>query len=278
MKNTINFGSKVIRFDQPVVMGILNITPDSFYKDSRFNPNEEAFLKKAEAMLEAGVGIVDLGGYSTRPGAKDLSVQEEIDRIVPAIQTLHKHFPDLALSIDTFRAKVAAEALDAGAHIINDISGGAFDPEMFPMIIKKRPVYILMHQMGDTIDTMHLPYPYENNIGLEVADHLFIKANYLRSQGVTDIIIDPGFGFSKTVEQNYALLKNLQFLSNPHFPVLVGMSRKSMITKFLEISTDNALPYSLLLHAIAVDKGAKILRVHDVDETVKMLRLKEALL
>jgi dihydropteroate synthase len=272
MKNTINIGSKVIRLDQPVVMGILNVTPDSFYKDSRFNPKEEEFLKKAEAMVEAGAGILDIGGYSTRPGGTPVREQEELDRVIPALEVLHSRFPDIALSIDTFRAGVAREALRNGARLINDISGGDFDPEMFPLVLAENPVYILMHQMGTDLTNMHAPHPY-TNIGLEVADHLFKKANFLRSKGVKDVLIDPGFGFSKSLADNYALLENLQFLQNPHFPILVGMSRKSMVYKLLNIGPENSLPYSLHLHAVAVQKGAKILRVHDVDETVKMLQV-----
>lgn len=272
MKNTIKIGSKVIRLDQPVVMGILNVTPDSFYKDSRFNPNEEEFLKKAEAMLAAGAGILDLGAYSTRPGGSEVSEQQEIDRLMPALEALHRHFPEAAISVDTFRARVARVALRGGASIINDISGGDFDPDMFPFVIEENPVYILMHQAGESLATMHQPHAYKN-VALEVADSLFTKANYLRSRGVKDLVIDPGFGFSKTIADNYALLKNLQFLQNPHFPILVGMSRKSMIYRHLGISPEESLPYSLYLHAQAVERGAQILRVHDVDETVKMLQI-----
>jgi dihydropteroate synthase len=272
MKDTINIGGKVLVLDEPVVMGILNSTPDSFYKDSRFNPKEEGFVKKATSMVEAGAKILDIGGYSTRPGAAFVSPQEEIDRILPAIETLKKHFPQIGISVDTFRSEVAKYALEAGAHIINDISGGDFDDQMIPIIIKKKPVYIIMHQAGKNIEDMHTPYPY-TDIVQEVGDKLFKKANFLRENGVKDVLLDPGFGFSKTIQDNYTLLQNLHLLKNPHFPLLVGMSRKSMIYKSLDITPEESLPYSLYLHNYAVERGARIIRVHDVAETMKMLRL-----
>jgi dihydropteroate synthase len=272
MKNTINIGGKVLVLDEPVVMGILNSTPDSFYKDSRFNPKEEGFIKKATSMVEAGAKIMDIGGYSTRPGAAFVSVQEEIDRIVPAVEAIKRHFPQVGISVDTFRSEVAKYAIEAGAHIINDISGGDFDEQMFSTIIKYKPVYVLMHQAGKNMEDMHIPYPYKD-IVQEVSDKLFKKANFLRENGIKDILLDPGFGFSKTIQDNYTLLQNLHLLNNPHFPLLVGMSRKSMIYKSLGITPEESLPYSLYLHNYAVERGARIIRVHDVAETMKMLQL-----
>lgn len=243
-------------------MGILNTTPDSFYKDSRFNPNQETFLKKAEAMIHDGAHLLDVGGYSTRPGGSEVSEAEELERVIPAVEQLTAHFPGTPVSVDTFRAGVAREALKAGAVMVNDVSGGDFDPAMFPLIIEKKPVYILMHQEGHSVADMHTTGHHKELLP-GVFDKLFKKAAYLRSRGVADIILDPGFGFSKSQEENYQLLQHLELLQNDHYPLLAGMSRKSMIWKLLRITPEEALPYSLYLHGLAVLKGAKIIRVHD---------------
>ena len=272
MKNTFNIGGKILELNQPLIMGILNVTPDSFYKDSRFNPNQEAFLKKAETMIKEGAHLLDIGGYSTRPGGTEVSEQEELDRLIPAIEKLRSRFPDTPVSADTFRAAVAREALNAGAALINDISGGDFDPGMFPLIIEKKPVYILMHQEGHSMKDLHAPRSYRDLLP-EVFDKLFTKANYLRSRGVTDILLDPGFGFSKTPEENYELLQHLPLLQNEHFPLLVGMSRKSMIWRLLAITPEEALPYSLYIHGLAALKGAKVIRVHDPLPHTKILQI-----
>lgn len=262
MKNTLNIGGKILSLNQPLIMGILNVTPDSFYKDSRFNPNQEAFLKKAETMIEEGVHLLDVGGYSTRPGGSEVSEEEELDRVIPAIEKLRGRFPGTPVSVDTFRSAVAREALNAGAAVVNDISGGDFDAAMFPLIIEKKPVYILMHQEGRSVADMHSAGSYPDLLPA-VFDKLFKKAAYLRSHGVADILLDPGFGFSKSLEENYRLLQHLKLLQNEYYPLLAGMSRKSMIWKLLHISPEEALPYSLYIHGLAVAKGAKIIRVHD---------------
>lgn len=272
MKNTINIGGKIISLSKPIIMGILNVTPDSFYKDSRFNPNSEDFLKKAKEMVHEGVDVFDIGGYSTRPGAIEVPVNEELARILPALAQLKLSFPDIPVSIDTFRAKVAERALEEGADIINDVSGGDFDPAMFPLIIEKNCPYILMHLNGAQSD-IHAQIPYHDFLP-ELMNKLFRKANYLRSKGVKDIVLDPGFGFSKSIDENYKLLKHLDTLNTDHFPLLVGMSRKSMIYRLLEISPEESLPYSLILHYHALFLGAAIIRVHDVKPYANLIRIK----
>ncbi len=243
-------------------MGILNVTPDSFYKGSRFNPNEEAFLKKAGTMIGEGAHLLDVGGYSTRPGAGEVTEEEELNRVIPAIEKLRDRFPETPVSADTFRASVAREALNAGAALINDISGGDFDEAMFPLIMERRPVYILMHQEGRSMADVHSTAKYTDFLP-DVFDKLFKKAAVLRAGGVPDILLDPGFGFSKSLEENYTLLQHLNLLENEHYPLLAGISRKSMIWKLLEISPADSLPPTLFLHGLAIGKGAKVIRVHD---------------
>jgi dihydropteroate synthase len=271
MKNTLKIGDRLMNLTKPAVMGILNITPDSFYKDSRFNPNGEEFLKKANEMAAEGVDIFDIGGFSTRPGGEDILPEEEINRVIPAIEKLKANFPHIPISIDTFRASVAVAALNAGAEIINDISGGDFDNEMFELVISRNPIYIIMHLQGN-LKTMHNQNSY-TELYPEILNKLYKKANYLRSNGVKDIVLDPGFGFSKTVEQNYALLSNLDVFENEHFPLLIGMSRKSMIYKLLNTSPEETLVNSTFLHALGIIKGARIIRTHDVKPIKEALTL-----
>ncbi len=257
-------------------MGILNVTPDSFYKDSRFNPNQEAFLKKAETMIKEGAGLLDVGGYSTRPGGSEIPETEELERVIPAIEKLADRFPDIPVSVDTFRAAVARQALNAGATVVNDISGGDFDKDMFPLIIEKKPVYILMHQEGHSVSNMHSSGDYHDFLP-EVFDRLFKKAAYLRSCGVADLLLDPGFGFSKSIGENYRLLQHLDLLQNDHYPLLAGMSRKSMIWKLLHITPEESLPHSLYVHGLAVLKGAKVIRVHDPRPHTEILQINRRL-
>ncbi|MCP9762738.1 dihydropteroate synthase [Lacihabitans soyangensis] len=271
MKDTINIGGKILDLQKPIIMGIMNITPDSFHKDSRFNPFDEDFLKKANEMLENGASIIDIGGYSSRPGAVDISENEEIDRVIPAIEILVKNFRDVTISIDTFRAKVAYSALSSGAKLVNDISAGELDPEMVPLIIKNNYPYILMHMRGNP-ETMQNLTGYEN-IYSEILEQLDTKANFLRKNGVRDIIIDPGFGFSKTIEQNYELMKNLSIFKNENYPILVGISRKSMIYKLLKIDSSETLEATAQLHLQALLAGANILRVHDVKSAKNSVEL-----
>jgi dihydropteroate synthase len=275
MKNTINIGGSLLCLEKPLVMGILNITPDSFYKDSRFNPYEEEFLEKAKEMLDNGASILDIGGYSSRPGADDVSLNEEIDRVSPAIEILIKNFPNAIISIDTFRKKVAENALNLGAKIVNDISAGNLDNEMLPFIIEQNCPYILMHMRGNPKKMQDL-VSY-NDFFHEIIKETYSKANYLRKNGVKDIIIDPGFGFAKTLEQNYTLLKNLETFKNENYPLLVGLSRKSMIYKYLDLKPEQTKEASSQLNMVSLLKRASIIRTHDVIEAKHTLSLYEIL-
>jgi dihydropteroate synthase len=275
MKDTINIGGKLLDLQEPIIMGIINITPDSFHKDSRFNPFDEDFLKKANEMLENGATIIDIGGYSSRPGAVDISENEEIDRVIPAIEVLIKNFRNVTISIDTFRSKVAYSAIRSGAKIINDISAGELDSEMFPLVIKNNYPYIMMHMRGNP-ETMQSHTNYED-LHCQILEQLYSKANYLRKNGVKDIFIDPGFGFSKTIEQNYNLLKNLSIFKNENYPILIGISRKSMIYKLLKIDSSETLEATAQLHLKTLFAGANILRVHDVKSARNTILLYEIL-
>jgi dihydropteroate synthase len=275
MKNTINIGGKILDLQKPLIMGIMNITPDSFHKDSRFNPLDEEFLKKANEMLENGAAILDIGGYSSRPGAIEISEQEEIDRVTPAIELISKNFKNCIVSIDTFRQKVAEVAINSGAKIINDISGGELDTSMFSYVIETNTPYILMHMRGNPKNMQKLTN--YTDFYHDILSETFAKANFLRSKGVSDIIIDPGFGFSKSLIQNYDLFKNLELFNNQNYPVLVGVSRKSMIHKYLQIEVHESLEATSQLHLQALLSGANILRVHDVKSAKNSISLYELL-
>ncbi|QSE99448.1 dihydropteroate synthase [Fulvivirga lutea] len=251
-------------------MGILNVTPDSFYEGSRVEQEKE-IITRATKMVEDGAAIIDIGGYSTRPGAVDISVKEEIDRVIPAIKAIRKELTDSYISIDTFRSEVAKEALNAGADIINDVSGGELDDGMFDLIEQTNVPYILMHMRG-TPQTMKEYTNYDHLI-LEIIDYFQKKVTDLRARGIHDIIIDPGFGFAKTVPQNFELLKKLKELKTLELPILVGISRKSMIYKSLDISAAEALNGTTALNMIALQNGASILRVHDVKEAAETVKL-----
>ena len=271
MKNTLKIGCNLKNLDKPLIMGILNITPDSFYKYSRFNPNQERFLQKAAEMVNDGVGIFDIGGFSTRPGGVFIETEEEIGRVIPAIKLLKSKFPEIPVSIDTFRAEVAKRALNEGAEIVNDISGGDFDPKMFDLIIKENPVYIIMHLMGNYSE-IHHPKVYDDFYP-DLLNKIFKKANYLRSKGVKDIVIDPGIGFSKSISQNFSLVQNSSVLLNPEYPILIGVSRKSMIYKTLKKDSEHVLTESVFLNGLAAISGVKILRTHDVKELYEILKI-----
>ncbi len=251
-------------------MGILNITPDSFYADSRV-PLIETAYKKAEQLLSEGATFLDIGGYSTRPNAEKVSEAEEIKRVLPVVEILSKKFPAAILSIDTFRSNVGKAAIEAGGHLINDISGGNIDPQMFETIAQLNIPYVMMHSRGDENNPTR-PSTYEN-IAVEVIKELQSKVVKLRELGVKDIIIDPGFGFSKNIEQNYSLLQTLESLQILELPMLVGLSRKSMIWKFLEISPEDSLNGTAVMNTIALQKGASILRVHDVKAAMEVIKL-----
>lgn len=268
--SSIRVGDKLLDLTRPVVMGILNVTPDSFYSKSRHQISSD-LVRSAEVMLNDGATIIDLGGYSTRPGAEDISVQEEIDRVLPAIEAIQNELGDVIISIDTFRSKVAELSLQQGAQIINDVSGFAIDPDMLETLKTHHPTYILMHMRG-TPKTMTKLTDYDN-IVKDVSYYFSEKINVLKEAGLTDIILDPGFGFSKTSDQSHELLAKMEFLNVFDLPILAGLSRKSMIYKRLGKTPEDALEGTIALNAIALSKGAKILRVHDVKPASELIRL-----
>ena len=267
---TMNIGGKLLDLTTPKVMGIVNITPDSFYVGSRFNTEKE-ILTQVEKMLSAGADMLDLGAYSTRPGAEVVSAQEEANRLLPALKIIKSNFPEAIISIDTFRANLARMAVDEGAHIINDISGGEMDNEMFATIAHLQVPYILMHSRG-TPKTMYALNVYEDLMA-EILLYFSQKIHQLRALGVKDIVIDPGFGFAKNREQNFSLLNHLADFKLLGLPLLAGLSRKSMVWKTLDISPEQALNGTSILNTIALQKGAKILRVHDVAEAKQCIKL-----
>jgi len=267
----INAGRNLLDLKIPKVMGILNITPDSFYKGSRYNTDEE-ILRAATKMLEEGADILDVGGYSSRPGAQDISKKEEAGRVLKAIKIINRELPEAIISVDTFNAEIAREAvLECGAHIINDISGGDLDEEMFSVIEKLNVPYIMMHMKGDSRSMQN--NPVYDDVVADILKWFGERIYRLQSVGVKDIIIDPGFGFGKTIDHNFDLLRRLGDFSIAGLPLMVGLSRKSMIWKTLDITADEALNGTSVLNAIALTNGADILRVHDVKEAVETIRL-----
>ena len=271
---TINCRGNLIDLSVPKVMGIINVTPDSFY-DGGKTFSEKEILKQAEKMLSEGATFLDIGGYSTRPNAHEISEKEEIKRVVSATGIILKGFPETLISIDTFRSEVAKNSIEAGAAIINDVAGGSLDPEMYKTVAKLKVPYILMHMRG-TPKTMAKLTDYKNAT-LEVLKDLSEKIARAQAEGINDIIADPGFGFAKTREQSFEILNNLELFKNLDVPVLVGVSRKSMIYKTLETTAENALNGTTSLNTIALLKGASILRVHDVKEAVECVKLYENL-
>ena len=271
-KVTLNAGGKLIDLSKPKVMGIINLTPDSFFAGSR-KQDVGSVLEQAGKMLAEGATFLDLGAYSSRPGAADISAQEEADRLLPAVEAIAAEYPDAVLSIDTFRAAVAEAAINAGAHIINDISGGELDKDMFVTVAKLQVPYILMHMKG-TPQNMVQQANYENVFD-EVFDYFVKKYHQLKQLGVKDVIIDPGFGFAKKAEHSYTLMKHLQDFNVLQLPVLVGVSRKRMIYNELGVTAGDALNGTTALNAIALTKGANILRVHDVKEAVEAVKIWE---
>ncbi|MBE9602851.1 dihydropteroate synthase [Pedobacter sp. MC2016-24] len=269
-KHTLNLQGKLIDLSVPRVMGILNLTTDSFYSDSRNSSVTEA-LQKTEKMLAEGATFIDIGAYSSRPGAADVSPDEESDKVVAAVEAILKAFPEALISIDTFRAQVAREAVNAGAHIINDIAGGNMDEAMFDTVAALNVPYIMMHMKG-TPQTMQQQTHYEDMMP-EIVDYFARKVNWLQKMGLKDLILDPGFGFAKTLDQNYVLLQQMQQLDIFELPILVGFSRKSMIYKFLGGGPENALNGTTTLNTIALLKGAGILRVHDVKAAAESIAL-----
>lgn len=256
------------------VMGIINVTPDSFYDGGRTFGLREV-VAQAETMLSAGAFFLDIGGYSSRPGAEEITVDEEIKRVIPAIEAILKNFPQALISIDTFRSEVAAAAVHSGACIVNDISGGLLDENMLSTVGKLKVPYILMHMRG-TPQTMTQKTDYEN-VTRDVLYYFSERIAAARAQGISDIIADPGFGFAKTRQQSFQLLNDLELFKHLDTPILVGVSRKSMIYKSLEITPQEALNGTTSLNTVALLKGASILRVHDVKEAVECIKLFELL-
>jgi len=272
---TINCKGELIDLSQPRVMGILNITPDSFYDGGNF-VDENAILTQVEKMLNDGATFIDVGGYSTRPGADEVSIEEENLRITNAIDIILNAFPNTLISVDTFRSEIAQGAIDKGACMVNDISAGQLDKKMMQTVARLQVPYVMMHSRG-TPKTMQTFTQYENLIGdiIKFFSERILKAILLK---INDLIIDPGFGFAKTLEQNYELLKDLRLLEVIDLPILCGVSRKSMIYKTLNCTPNEALNGTTALHIIALQNGASILRVHDVKEAVECIKLNEQLI
>ncbi len=270
---TLNCCGRLLDISSPVIMGILNATPDSFHTQSRVDLDTVA--AKADEMLSQGARIIDLGGMSSRPGADIVSPQEEIDRVCPLIEHLVKQFPDCIISIDTVQSSVAREALAHGARIINDVSAWSIDPGMLDVVASHKAPYILMHMQGVPSDMQHAPH--YDDVVVDVLDFLIAKISQLIQRDVLDIIVDPGFGFGKNMQHNYQLLRHLQAFKILERPVLVGLSRKSMIQQVLQVDASGALNGTTALHMVALQKGAKILRVHDVREAHQCVQLWEAL-
>ncbi|MBP6660510.1 MAG: dihydropteroate synthase [Chitinophagales bacterium] len=267
---TLNCKGKLLTMDAPIVMAILNTTPDSFFDGGKYI-HEAAILHQVERQLKDGATIIDIGGMSTRPNAELISEEEELKRVIEPIKSIHQHFPEAILSIDTFRSKVAEEAVLHGVSIINDISGGTEDERIFEVAAKYTSALILMHKQG-SLQTMHQKQKYENLL-VDILDFFIAQTAKAKEFGIKDVIIDVGFGFSKTIEQNYSLLKNLRIFEQLEKPILVGLSRKSMLYKLLNTTAENALNATTIANTIALQNGASVLRVHDVKEAMECVKI-----
>jgi len=266
----LNCKGRLLVVDKPLVMGIINVTPDSFYSGSRFNLASDV-LPKVEKMIKEGASIIDVGGQSTRPGSQQLSAEAELERVIGIIESIHFNFPDTVISIDTFHAKVAIDAVAAGASMVNDISAGGLDLNMVSTVSSLNVPYVCMHMKG-TPATMQQHAQYEN-IALETLDYFVKKVEQCRKAGIKDVIIDPGFGFAKTIEQNFLLLKQLPILRTLELPILCGLSRKSTVYKTLAVPVEESLNGTTVINTIALLNGANILRVHDVKEAKEAIEL-----
>ena len=271
---TLNCNGKLIDLNTPKVMGVLNVTPDSFYDGGKFK-NDKSFLSQAEKLITEGADFIDIGAYSSRPGADFVSEKEEINRLIPIVNLIHNSFPETPISIDSFRSEVIKKSIQAGGAIVNDISAGQLDPMMFETVGKLGVPYIMMHMKG-TPQTMQQMTTYSDLIK-DIYYYFSERINLAKKHQINDLIIDLGFGFSKTLEQNFKLLNSLDFYTNLNLPLLVGVSRKSMIYKTLDTNPENALNGTSALNMVALNKGAKILRVHDVKEAIECIKLHEAL-
>lgn len=267
----LRFGNKILDLNRPFVMGVLNLTPDSFYAASRLE-NQAAIVESADKMISEGAAILDLGAVSTRPGAKFVSENEEIDRLIRPLENLQKQFPETWFSVDTYRAAVARIAIENGASMINDISGGTFDNEMFPFIGSRNIPYVLMHIAGEQHDMHKYEIP-SREVVKTVHQFFETQLEKLNALNATQIILDPGFGFSKTLAANYRLLSEIQHINPGNFPLLVGVSRKTMIQNVLRLKSEECLNGTSVLNTLALENGASILRVHDVKEAVECVRL-----
>lgn len=271
--HTIRWNSTLIEFSVPKVMGIVNCTPDSFHKDSRVDQN--SVEARIDQQISEGASIIDIGGMSTKPGAEMISAEIEWERVLPALEIMKTKYPDVPVSLDTVHSEVAGKALDFNIAIVNDVSAGIHDSAMLSLIKESGVAFCMMHMKG-TLETMHQEAHYEE-IGAEVIQFLQKQLFKARQLGISDILIDPGFGFSKSLVQNYALLNRLQELQLLECPILIGISRKSMIKKVLDIETEQALNGTSVLHAFALERGANIIRVHDVAAAMECVKLFQAL-
>ena len=270
---TLNCKGKLLILDRPMVMGILNMTPDSFYT-GHLDKSTDEIIGVVAQMIEDGADIIDIGGQTTKPGSRRLSADEELKRIIPVIEQIQLKFPSTILSVDTFESKVAKVSVDAGVSIINDISSGEMDLKMYETVAELQVPYICMHMQG-TPETMQQNPVYEDAVK-DILDYFIKKINVLQKAGIKDIIIDPGFGFGKTVEHNFKLLKELNLFNILQKPILAGISRKSFIYKTLQLTPDHSLNGTTVLNTLALQKGASFLRVHDVKEATQAVRLFQA--
>ncbi len=271
---TLNCKGRLLVIDEPIVMGIINTTPDSFFEGSRMN-KMDALLFKVEEMIKGGAAIIDIGGQSTRPNSERISADDEAQRVIPFVEGIAKRFPDINISIDTYYSKVAAEAVAAGACIVNDVSAGSIDEKMIDTVASLKVPYILMHNNGSLQNTQL--HPTYKNVTLDVFDFLNFKMHELRHAGINDIIIDPGFGFGKTIEHNFQLLHSLHFFTQLQKPLLVGLSRKKTIYKTLGVTPGEALNGTTVINTVSLLNGANILRVHDVKEARQAIKLVQTL-
>lgn len=267
---TINIKGNLLDISSPIIMGILNVTPDSFYDGGFYNSTNKV-IDQVKKMVSDGASIIDIGGYSSRPGAEEISVDTELKRVLPVIKLIKKKYPKILISIDTFRSEVAKLSVECGADIINDISGGSLDSKMYKTIARLNVPYIIMHMKGDPGNMMEKTN-YKDIFG-ELNKYFNEKISLAESFGIKNIIIDPGFGFSKTTKQNFDILNNLNLFNQHKRPILVGVSRKSMIYKTLNTTPDNSLNGSTVLHTVSLLKGAKIIRTHDVKQANECIRL-----
>jgi dihydropteroate synthase len=271
---SLNCNGRLFRMDGPKVMGIINTTPDSFYEGSRLNQLDE-ILRRAEQMIADGASILDIGGQSTRPGSEQIKAEEELKRVLPAIEAINRRFPQQMISIDSYYSKVVKAAVEAGAGIVNDVSAGSIDEKLIPTVAALKVPYVLMHMKGHPQNMQK--NPEYKNVTEEVFDFLNFRSGQLKDAGIEDLIIDPGFGFGKTIEHNFSLLNQLDYFHHLDKPIMVGLSRKSTVYRTLKTTPEQALNGTTVLNTIALLKGADILRVHDVKEAVEAIKLVNAL-